>query len=125
MEGVAFSLKDCFRIIEEIGLEVSEFILIGGGAKSETWSQIISDVLGKKTSRPVATDASFGSALLAGVGIGVYKDVTEAIHKCLKKGKEFVPGAEAHHKYKELFNYYLEIHDRLEDIYLRIKQMND
>jgi xylulokinase len=117
MEGVAFSLKDCFRLIDETGLEVTEFILIGGGAKSEIWSGIICDVFGKKVSRPLVTDASFGSALLAGVGTGVFKDETDAVQKCVKTEKEFTPDLLNHQKYNELFMYYRAVHDKLADIY--------
>jgi xylulokinase len=122
MEGVAFSLKDCFRLIDETGLDVTEFILIGGGAKSEIWSQIICDVFGKKVSKPLVTDASFGSALLAGVGTGVFKDVTDAIQKCVKTEKEYFPDSTNHKKYNELFRYYCKIHDKLEGVY---RDIND
>ncbi|HAZ02799.1 MAG TPA: xylulokinase [Marinilabiliales bacterium] len=117
MEGVAFSLKDCFRLIDETGLGVTEFILIGGGAKSETWARIICDVFGKKVSKPLVTDASFGSALLTGVGTGVFTDVVDAVQKCVKTEKELTPDTENHQKYNELFRYYREIHDKMEGIY--------
>ncbi|HAZ03779.1 MAG TPA: xylulokinase, partial [Marinilabiliales bacterium] len=91
-------MKDCFRLIDETGLDVTEFILIGGGAKSEIWSQIICDVFGKRVSKPLVTDASFGSALLAGVGTGVFTDAMDAVQKCVKTEKELTPDAENHQK---------------------------
>jgi len=117
MEGVAYSLKDCFRLIENLNLEVTEFIIIGGGAKSDIWSQIICDVFGKKVIRPSVTDASYGSALIAGVGIGVFPDVVTAVQKSLKVDKIFEPNDSNHQKYNMFFKLYLEIHDRLKDIY--------
>lgn len=117
MEGVAFSLKDCFRLIEDMELPVSEFILIGGGAKSEIWSQIICDVFGKSVSKPLVTDASFGSALLAGVGAGVFEGVKDAVIKCNKIKKQYNPDSFTHNKYNSLFGYYRSIHDNLEGVY--------
>ena len=38
MEGVAFSLRDCFRTLEEMRLPVKRIFLIGGGARSPLWS---------------------------------------------------------------------------------------
>lgn len=122
MEGVAFSLKDCFRLIDETGLDVTEFILIGGGAKSEIWSQIICDVFGTKVSKPLITDASYGSALLAGVGIGVFNDELDAVRTCVKFKKSHTPDIVNHKKYNELFRYYLEIHDKLEGLYRDINK---
>ena len=123
MEGVAYSLKDCFRLIDEIGLDVTEFILIGGGAKSNTWAQIICDMFGRKLSTPLVTDASYGAALLAGVGTGVFADVNDAVQQCVKTGKAFSPDASNHRKYKELFSYYRTIHDELENVYREINQI--
>ncbi len=117
MEGVAFSLKDCYRLIEELNLTTTEFILIGGGAKSELWSQIICDVFGKKVIKPLVTDASFGSALLAGVGAGVYKDVKDAVKRCVKIKKQYYPDSFTHSMYKVFFGYYRSIHDNLQEIY--------
>ncbi|MDD5660195.1 MAG: xylulokinase, partial [Actinomycetota bacterium] len=72
MEGVGFSLKDCYRVIEDMHLNVKEFILIGGGSKGNVWSQIICDIFGEKIIKPEVSDASYGSALLAAVGIGIF-----------------------------------------------------
>jgi xylulokinase len=48
--------------------------LTGGGARSALWRQIVADVLDITVELPAVADASFGAALLAGVGIGVFKD---------------------------------------------------
>ena len=117
MEGVAFSLRDCFGLIEKMNIEVTEFIIIGGGSKSDEWSQIVCDIFGKKLVRPSIVDASYGSALLAGVGIGIFSDVLEAVHQCVKVDKIFESNDLNHLKYIELFKLYQEIHDKLKDIY--------
>lgn len=117
MEGVAFSLKDCFRLIENMKLKVTGFIIIGGGSRSDLWSQIICDVFGEKIVRPANVDASYGSALLAGVGIGVFSDLTDAVNRCVKTSNIFEPDEFNHQVYKKMFPLYLDIHDRLEGIY--------
>ncbi len=120
MEGVAFSLKDCFSLIEKMEIEVTEFIIIGGGSKSDEWSQIVCDIFGKKVVRPSIVDASYGSALLAGVGIEIFSDVLDAVHQCMKIDKYFVPNESNRLKYNKLFKFYLEIPDKLKDIYREI-----
>ena len=123
MEGVAFSLRDCYRVIEDMKLEVSEFIIIGGGSRSNYWPQIISDVFGEKVSKPVVSDASYGSALLAGVGTGLYSDVVDAVKKCTRIERVYEPKKENNEKYKELFKFYLDIHDNLKNIYAKLNQV--
>ena len=121
LEGVAFSLKDCFRIIEEMKLPANEFILIGGGAKSELWSRIICDVFDAPVKVPTACDASFGSALLAGVGIGVFDNEVDAVRKSYKLNRELEPNRENADFYREIFRHYRNIHDMLAEAY---KKMN-
>ncbi|WP_417560708.1 xylulokinase [Marinomonas sp.] len=48
LEGVAFSLLDCQNALDSAGSAVDELSLIGGGARSALWRQIISNVLNKR-----------------------------------------------------------------------------
>lgn len=80
LEGVAFGLRDSFRLMQEAGLTaVDQVRLSGGGAQSALWRRILADVLGTAL-RPVATTeaAAYGAALLAGVGVGAWPDVPSA-----------------------------------------------
>ena len=106
MEGVAFSLRDCARTLEEMVLPINEIRMIGGGARSELWSRIVCDVFGQEIVRPAVCDASFGSALLAGVGVGVFADALDAVAKCLHGGDRIMPDAAAHERYARLFENY-------------------
>ena len=119
MEGVAFSLLDCKRVLDEMGLPLTQLRLIGGGAKSNLWSRIVCDVFGKELLRPEGCDASFGAALLAGVGTGVFSNERDAVEKCVRIRDVLSPREEHHLKYAELFKTYLEIHDSLARIYNR------
>lgn len=122
MEGVAFSLKDCYRVIEDMKLEVSDFIIIGGGSRSDKWSQVVCDVFGEKIIKPAVSDASYGAALLAGVGVHIFTDFKDAIDKCNKIEKVYYPDPENHEIYNKLFGVYLDIHDRLKNVYKKIKE---
>lgn len=48
LEGVAFSLLDCQNALDSAGSYVDELSLIGGGARSAMWRQIIANVLNKR-----------------------------------------------------------------------------
>ena len=118
-EGVAYSLRDCFGTIEEMNLPVKRIFLIGGGAKSALWSQIVSNVFDLPVMVPVPGDASFGTALLAGTGAGVFADSKEAVRKCLHIDREIKPDAGLAAFYKEGFKTYREIHDALAPVYAK------
>ncbi len=116
MEGVAFSLRDCYRTLEEMELPVKRIFLIGGGARSKLWSRIVADVFNRTVAVPTPADASFGSCLLAGTGTGVFADVRDAVARCLKIDCEIVPDASAAADYASLFVRYRRIHDALASV---------
>ena len=117
MEGVAFSLRDCFRTLEEMRLPVKRIFLIGGGARSKLWSEIVANVFNCSVAVPEPGDASFGSCLLAGTGIGVFSDVKDAVAKCLDISRRIEPDPAAATEYDHLFTCYRRIHDALAPVY--------
>ncbi|POM09764.1 xylulokinase [Pseudomonas sp. WP001] len=45
MEGVGFGLLDAWRAVQSTGAEVKSFALVGGGARSEYWAQLLANIL--------------------------------------------------------------------------------
>jgi xylulokinase len=80
MEGVAFGLRDCMELIQQLHTPVVEVRCSGGGARSPLWRIIQASVFEREL---VLVDnpegAAFGAALLAGVGGGVFGSVDEAV----------------------------------------------
>ena len=122
MEGVAFSLRDCYGTLEEMKLPVKRIFLIGGGARSKLWSEIVCNVFNCEVAVPTPADASFGACLLAGTGIGVFKDVKEAVAKCLHVDRTITPDPKAAEEYDRLYKEYKEMHDALAPVYGEIAQ---
>ncbi|MGU3496787.1 xylulokinase [Xanthobacteraceae bacterium A53D] len=77
-EGIAYSLKDCQLALRAKGLDFSTARITGGGARSALWRQIVADVLDVKVELPAVAEASFGAALIAGVGVGAFRDEADA-----------------------------------------------
>ncbi|MFO7928568.1 MAG: FGGY family carbohydrate kinase [Candidatus Humimicrobiaceae bacterium] len=107
LEGTAMSLRDSLEFIKEEGINISKPIrLIGGGSKSKLWSKIVADVTGLDAVVPAATDASFGAAMLAGVGIGVYSSVEDAQKRNYREEKQIKCEKENTGLYDRLFSLY-------------------
>lgn len=117
LEGIALSLRDCMSIIEEAGMKPGRFRIIGGGAKSALWRQIVADVLGVSVEKAEVDDSSFGSAMLAAVGIGWFSDFREAARKCVKVQSVTAPRPESVKVYRDVFERYKKIHEALQPLY--------
>lgn len=109
LEGVAFTLYDCLSILSDFNKDLKDIRIIGGGAKSDLWCQIVSDVFGLEVKLSSNAESSFGGALLAGVGIGVFKNEIEAAEKCVNIDKVYKPNINNHDKYMKIFNIYRKI----------------
>ena len=96
LEGVAFSLKDSFTILDEMGVPVRHIRLGGGGARSPLWRQIQADVYGHQVETLAAEEGSaYGAALLAGVGAGVWTSVDEACDAVVRVSDRIDPDPDA------------------------------
>ena len=89
LEGICFGLRDGLEIIKGMGIPVKEIRLTGGGARSKIWAQMLADILDREivTVEP-AEGSAYGAALLAGIGVGVYRNAIQACRNTLKlKGR--------------------------------------
>lgn len=117
MEGVAYSLRDCHETVRALGQPIERSYLIGGGARSRLWCQIIADVLGTPLLKPAVEDAAFGAAMLAGVTVGLFANWEQAVAQCAKIDATFEPDARRHALYSAYFDIYravtkdLQVHD--------------
>ncbi len=120
LEGVAYSLKDCFTILREQGLSIEQMRATGGGAKSVIWRQIIADVLGVELVTTNATEGpAFGAALLAGVASGVYPSVKDACEQTVRIVERTEPRTENMHIYTEGYEMYTKLYPALKSIFPR------
>ena len=116
MEGVAYSLRDCFEICREMGIDISDMTACGGGGTSSLWRQMLADLY----KCPVKTSASkegpaLGAAILAAVGAGIYSSVPEACSAIVKTDKTQQPISENIPKYDSCYKLYTEIYPALKD----------
>ena len=120
LEGVAYSLNHNILTAEEVDIKVSELVAMGGAANSTLWTQIKADITGKSIKVPSSdTATTLGAALLAGVGVGVYRDYEEAVEKTVKITKEYEPNMENHQVYKKYYEIYLDLYERLKETFIK------
>ena len=118
LEGVALSMLDCKKTLETIGIEHSDSAtIIGGGASSRLWRQIVADTLGIKLVRCRESDSSFGTAMLAGVAAGLFSSFESALAVCNSVESYTEPNPENTEQYERLYKKYKAVHDALAPIY--------
>lgn len=117
LEGVAYSLKECYHVLGEMGIAMNSASIIGGGAKSPLWRQIVADMLGIEMKKMVCDDSSFGSAMLAGIAAGAFSGFEDCVARCTQVDEIIRPNEKNHAVYERGFETYKAIHDALAPVY--------
>jgi xylulokinase len=115
MEGVAYSYRDCLSLLENLGIQADRIVGSGGGARSPLWLQIQSDVLGREIrTTGVSEQASFGAALSAGVGIGMFSDISAACARLVHGEEQVVhPGPDRSKVYDRCYPIYRDLYQSI------------
>ncbi len=105
LENTALIVRAHIELVKEAtGNEPEELIFAGGAAKSPLWSQIVADVTGKPVKVPVVKEATaLGAAILAGVGVGLYPSVEEAVRQTVKWDATYRPNRDNRDVYDALY----------------------
>jgi xylulokinase len=106
LEGLAFACRDVAERLAAMGLETDRTLLLGGGSRSDTWSQIRADVLGKRHDIAWGADTCpVGAAMIASVAAGAHEDLASAAAQLPPPSKCFTPSArldDAYARYQRL-----------------------
>lgn len=123
MEGVTFALRQAFDLSLTLSGPVELLIAAGGGATSPVWRQIQADIFGLPLRQTLLTEqASVGAALLAGVGIGLFADVTSASEQVVRYGPLTEPDPANHTFYQQRYVHFQELYPRLRTDFHRLSR---
>jgi xylulokinase len=119
LEGVAFGLRDSLELLHALGVRAEVGRVSGGGARSVLWRRIVASVLGIPLERTAVDEgAAYGAALLAGVSGGVFRDVHEAVERCVRVREVVEPDPEWQAAYAELY-------DRFRGLYPALRPLEE
>lgn len=123
LEGVTFGMNDALSILREMGIAIDAVRLSGGGARSEFWRRLQADIY----NLPVATinaeeGPAYGAAILAGVGVGVWRDVPQACQAVIRETHRYRPRKKNAEKYRRCHEQYQSLYRALRDEFPRMGQ---
>ncbi len=123
-EGVAYNIRWLVEIVEKgFKFPLPVLRMIGGGAKSKPWMQILADITGRKVEAVVNPQeaGAVGAALTAAVGLGIYPDFA-SLKKVVKVDSVFQPQAENFEVYDTLFQAYKKVYRDLRGFYRKLNK---
>lgn len=117
LEGTAYALKHNLDTAKVAGAPVDVLYATGGAANSRLWMQIKADVTGKKIAVPSSdTTTTLGAAILAGVGVGIYRDYDDAKEKTFCITRRYEPNPANTAVYEMGYHIYRTLYEQLKDL---------
>lgn len=91
------------KIRDFTGVKIETIVFAGGASKGRLWPQIVADVTGCVIKIPKITEATaLGAAMAAGVGVGVYKNISDAAKELVVWDRVYEPNFENKKIYDEI-----------------------
>lgn len=117
IEGVSFALADGIDVLHETGVQANQITLIGGGAKSSYWRQLLADITGKTFEYRTGGDVgpALGAAKLAQIALNPQQDIAQF---CQPLALEAVYQPNMHR-----YNYYQQKRQTFIELYQYIKSI--
>lgn len=123
MEGATFALRDAFEVLRELGGAPERIVLAGGGARSRTWTEIVSNVFDLPVDPLEESEGSaMGAAIVAGTALGWF-DLAAGSQKSARFGPRIEPDPAAVEIYRELYPIFRHGYEALEDDAHRLGQI--
>ncbi len=109
-EGICFQLKKIMIEMEKNDIHFREIKMVGGGAKSRIWPDILADITNKDILIPIDQKDDFttkGAAIIAGFGAKIFSSFEDGIKKTRVRYKVVTPNKKNKDFYDKKFAEFL------------------
>ena len=112
MEGVAYEMRLNYEALRDSGIRFEKLHATGGGARSKIWMQMKADVLNLPITALKTVDAgTVGSAMLTGVAVGAFSDLSDAAAHMVQEMETYYPRKEMHQAYMTIYQRYKNVYN--------------
>jgi len=110
LEAVAFEIRTNVEAMQAQGVRIDRLRLFGGGARSDLWAQIITDVVGMPLQRCLDVEtAALGGAILAMMAAGVCRSLEDGQLRLTSGYEQFEPQRKT--PYEVIYQEYCELRE--------------
>jgi xylulokinase len=118
VEGLDYQVLDIVTALQTgLGIHPDRLVAVGGATRNSFWMQNKADVVGLPIEVPDIEEATtLGAAILAGIGIGLYRNEQDAFERVYKPGKTYQPDPQLAPKYAEWYQIYKQLYPILKPV---------
>ncbi|UCF98920.1 MAG: hypothetical protein JSV89_05105 [Spirochaetaceae bacterium] len=116
MEGPALRMRYNIERLAKVGIEANRIAMVGGPAESLVWPRIVAEITGLELKLINGqTAGAVGAAILAAIGVGLFRDEREAFASMGGEGTVITPSTTTAHLYDSIYQEFLEryVHEQV------------
>lgn len=119
VEGLNYQFLQILAGLDKgLGLPCDKLVVVGGGTRNEFWMQNRADMLGQPFEVPAVEEATpLGAAILAGIGVGIYRDEQDAFERVYRPGRIYEPNRALTAEYAERFKLFEQLYPSLRSLH--------
>ncbi|MBA2632780.1 MAG: carbohydrate kinase, partial [Chloroflexi bacterium] len=107
-EGTALAMRDGY---DSIGQPVDDVTLVGGGSRSAFWAQMFADATERRITVVEGSEGgAHGVAMLAGIGVGLYRDLADAVSSSVRVAASYSPRPGQARAYRAVYGLYRHLY---------------
>ncbi|MBI2927432.1 MAG: hypothetical protein HYY24_17180 [Verrucomicrobia bacterium] len=115
---IVAGLKSALRVTPD------RYVAVGGGAQNAFWTQNKADMVGRPFEVPAIEEATpLGAAILAGIGVGLYRDEADAFARVYRSGHVVEPDLRLTAQYVERFAVFQQLYPALREISATLRHL--
>ncbi|NUQ66588.1 MAG: hypothetical protein HUU20_29345, partial [Pirellulales bacterium] len=120
--GLDYQFLDIVSAMEAaLGARFEKLVAVGGATRNRFWMQNKADIAGRPVEVPDVEEATpLGAAILAGIGVGVYRNEQEAFERVYRPGAVYEPDPQRSAKYARWFPIYRELYPAARNVNHRL-----
>jgi xylulokinase len=125
LEGLNYQFLQMVAGLQSaLGVTPGKFVAVGGGAQNAFWMQNKADMTGKPLEAPRLEEATpLGAAILAGIGVGLYRDEADAYQRVYRPGRVYEPDLELTTQYAERFQVFQQLYPALRGLNAELRRL--
>ena len=124
LEGTGFGINHMLRLFKSHGAAATEIRVCGGQAKSPLWNQIKADIANLPViTNKISDGSTFGLAIIAGSGIGLYKDIVETANTLVTTAQIYEPDQGNHKVYSQMQEIYEDLYPALKTQFKKLSSI--
>jgi xylulokinase len=118
VEGLDYQVLHILKAFERgLGICPDRLVAVGGATRNAFWMQNKADVTGLPVEVPEIEEAtSLGAAILAGIGVGLYRDEQDAYERVYRVGKIYLPDPQLTAKYAGWYEIFRQLYPVLKPV---------